>query len=1491
MTAPRADWSAECREAIAHRLAGRYPRMLEVLRPHLMANQDDALAWALLSLACMLGDLPNHADPALSRALALAPDGEEVLRTAVRVRLTQRRVAQAEQMARALIERDAQSPDNQLVLSEVLAARGQLDEAWSWIERARAARPGHVETLLQGAAVAAQRNEAALAIPMIEKATARMPELAGGWMLLAKIRIAGQEHDAALSALDTFIALLPDNAAGLTARADLLRRMKRPDDAVNTLRRLVVLRPGSADSWARYGTALLEAARKDEAGMAYKRVLSVQATFADAQNESGILHLAAGRPKQALSCFEAAARLKPERRDFVNNHEALLKEMQGTSGKRPSAASQASSGTRLEAVLAQIRKHENDHTGSGLLRAIKAQKGNTSRAAAIMQAEAGRLGLEVERITRSEYALSSGTQTRLFHQNALTTVPIQRLIAGKGVVAQRLSRQKLSVRHEQTFEDAKAALAYFRTRRRPQAVSPTDAQTAGRATVKVVSSEKAFRTAVAAALRRSDRVTVADHAEGMTLRVPVIGMKAVAAFLCEPAHVVGNGTDTVEALVAAKNGLRALSVFHPPIELDDTARSFLKRQGLTPFSMPEAGQRVPLGDEPAISKGGEAIAVLDHLHPSYAVRAVRAVAAFPGLDYGRVDFLVQDFTSPARPDNHMIVAIDTDAALTGAVFPVHGRPVNVARAILRHYFPELSAAVKEPAQRAASEKAGNPSQGILREIVRAGENDWTRLAFHPGAVSAGHSLVQEEAAKRGYEVAVERKSHFRVSKDGRTSIFSRISPDPSVVCCAIAVNKHITKILLDSCGISVPPGDVFDEFESALQYFKGREKPQVVKPLKGKGGNGVSTDISTETAFRRAWEKASAFGSDIVVEDHLEGDELRVLVLGGKVLAAVCRVPAYVIGDGKNSIATLVKRKNTRRQRNPLLSAHPIANFDGLFAAGRKLKDVPADGEYVQLASVSDVGMGGEGISVIDHVHPSILELSRKVWEAIPGATLLGLDIIVSDFSRGADPDNVCVIGVNTNPALAIPYFAAYGKPALHIPAELIDFIEAGAHDTAWRSTDPVRLDPAPAYPQNCGGDSFDRDYSLQVDLLRQAAFARNLRVKIVGRLLTVVSSERRQVGFNLVMPSMTRRIARRASNDKNWTKQLLERADISTPRGGIFPSTDPDSAWTFAEGMNAPVVVKPLSGSGGKGVSTNIRTREHFLEAWRIAAKTGPKTILVEEHFTGNDYRVLVIGNAVRAVAQRIPAYVVGDGRHSIAQLIAAKNEQRRSNPHHGAKPIELTPMMLRNLAAMGMDGGSIPEDGQNVQLHMVANIGSGGEGKDVTGDIHPGFLEIAVRVREAIYAPPHVGFDLIAEDIAKAPDEQRWTVIEVNTNPDPGLHHFPIFGTPRDVTGALIEALMPEARIGSVPRKSVSVQIDGEVQNAGYRAWLWKQAHLHALQGWVRDRRNGGLEALFGGPSNAVDQIVALLCAQGPKGSVGAKVRIVPFTGEVPSGFRILE
>ena len=413
---------------------------------------------------------------------------------------------------------------------------------------------------------------------------------------------------------------------------------------------------------------------------------------------------------------------------------------------------------------------------------------------------------------------------------------------------------------------------------------------------------------------------------------------------------------------------------------------------------------------------------------------------------------------------------------------------------------------------------------------------------------------------------------------------------------------------------------------------------------------------------------------------------------------------------------------------------------------------------------------------------------------------------------------------------------------------------------------------------------------SNQEDLFAYSAWLRGCSVERLDKTFMCVDSGERQMWFALRMSQQTSVVARLSANDKRVAQHLLRRAGLNVARSASFGPDELAEAWKFAASLGGLTVTKPLAGFGGKGVSLEIGSREQFETGFATALEHGNRVIVEEMVTCGADYRVLVIADRVVAAARRWPASVTGDGARSIEQLVAAKDEVRRKIPYVGSKRFAISDAMRGYLARAGLSPSSTPAAGQRVQLHAIANISSGGDSEDVSETIHPGFCDVACRAKAAFPGLFQAGVDILAEDITRAPESQTWVICEVNANPDTSLHHFPVVGTPRDVTGALVEALFPETRARSVAREAVNLSITGRVQGVGYRRWLRKSARIHAVNGWVRNQDDGTVEAFLEGPVRAVRALEAL-CRQGPQAARVDTVdrRFAPQDAGAAQGFLI--
>ena len=188
---------------------------------------------------------------------------------------------------------------------------------------------------------------------------------------------------------------------------------------------------------------------------------------------------------------------------------------------------------------------------------------------------------------------------------------------------------------------------------------------------------------------------------------------------------------------------------------------------------------------------------------------------------------------------------------------------------------------------------------------------------------------------------------------------------------------------------------------------------------------------------------------------------------------------------------------------------------------------------------------------------------------------------------------------------------------------------------------------------------------------------------------------------------------------------------------------TSAEDAWDAAEEIGVPVVVKPHFGNHGRGVATNLTTREQVIAAYHDARLIGE--VMVEQFAPGDDYRLLVVGDRLVAAARREPAQVIGDGVSTIAKLVEEVNrDPRRSDDHATAlSKIKLGPIALAVLAEQGFNAGSVPPVGQRVLIRRNANLSTGGTATDVTDLVHP---DVAARAVEAAQA---VGLDIAGVDV----------------------------------------------------------------------------------------------------------------------------------------------
>jgi cyanophycin synthetase len=278
-----------------------------------------------------------------------------------------------------------------------------------------------------------------------------------------------------------------------------------------------------------------------------------------------------------------------------------------------------------------------------------------------------------------------------------------------------------------------------------------------------------------------------------------------------------------------------------------------------------------------------------------------------------------------------------------------------------------------------------------------------------------------------------------------------------------------------------------------------------------------------------------------------------------------------------------------------------------------------------------------------------------------------------------------------------------------------------------------------------------------------------------------------------------TSAIAEAVAQDKDLTRKLLRAIGVPTPEGR--PVESADDAWEAAEDIGLPVVVKPQYGNHGRGVATNLQSKEQVLAAYN-AAREESSSIIVESHAPGDDYRLLVIGGKLVAAARREPAHVIGDGISTVQQLIDIVNsDPRRSDGHSTVlSMIKIDAVALGVLAEQGLTPDCVPALERRVLIRRNANLSTGGTAADVTDLVHPDVARQAVEAARVV-GLDIAGVDIVAQDIMQPLQGQRAVVVEINAGPGLRMHLEPSSGQGRPVGEAIIEMMFPEKSNGRIP------------------------------------------------------------------------------------------
>lgn len=289
-------------------------------------------------------------------------------------------------------------------------------------------------------------------------------------------------------------------------------------------------------------------------------------------------------------------------------------------------------------------------------------------------------------------------------------------------------------------------------------------------------------------------------------------------------------------------------------------------------------------------------------------------------------------------------------------------------------------------------------------------------------------------------------------------------------------------------------------------------------------------------------------------------------------------------------------------------------------------------------------------------------------------------------------------------------------------------------------------------------------------------------------------------------MTSKTGALAVDIAGDKDLTVTLLSSAGLPVPKQEAVRTLAGTLA--AAERIGFPVVVKPLDGNHGRGVCLDLQSAEDVEKAYETAKSESKRgTIIVESFVTGRDYRCLIVGGRMQAIAERVPAHVIGDGTHTVRELVEITNADPRRGVGHEKvlTKIKVDEAAEEVLAGQGLTLESVPPVGEMVKLALTGNMSTGGISVDRTFEAHPDNIEIAEEAARMVGLDV-AGIDFICPDIAAPVRETGGAIVEVNAAPGFRMHTHPTVGVPQFIAKPVVDLLFPPGTPSRVPIVAVT-------------------------------------------------------------------------------------
>lgn len=313
----------------------------------------------------------------------------------------------------------------------------------------------------------------------------------------------------------------------------------------------------------------------------------------------------------------------------------------------------------------------------------------------------------------------------------------------------------------------------------------------------------------------------------------------------------------------------------------------------------------------------------------------------------------------------------------------------------------------------------------------------------------GH-LLEREALALGLSTVRYAKGTFLATDGEKAPLIFKWSRTPISSCVSLALcsHKEATRARMRREGVPAPRGRMFrnSDYDSARLFAERLGYPVVCKPATGVRGIGVVANIQNDRELNSAFEQLaqSRLGKDdFIVEKHVTGSDYRIVVLDGKVIAAILREPASVVGDGERTIAELMLHKNAFRRLNPHLWGRPIkydlaARYQ-LERANLRVSSVPDKAQRVVLANSCSLSQGGDSIDVLEELHPSVHDAAVAAVRAVPGLGYCGLDLLIEDHRKPIGEQSAGFCELNAHAAIGNCEYPLFGEPR-QVARQVMDF-------------------------------------------------------------------------------------------------------------------------------------------------------------------------------------------------------------------------------------------------------------------------------------------------------------------------------------------------------------------------------------------------------------------------------------------------------------------